>query len=469
MDLYNVIPKQFFNVLCSKNKATYVACILDVYKAYEQGSILGMDKSIAKQVILDYLELNPLTAEEELEGNETEKEITNRDRANQILRRLEECEWIDIDVNNDYDEIINFRDYAITIIQALREISADSVYGYESEGHEFRGYIYTVYSLLSNEHGEYGMVVDQVYKNTAAFVREIRKLDSRLKFYIRTIIDNSEIKDLIHLLVNYKVELVDQAYRRLKTSDNINKYRQEIVKTLEGYQEDPVIMEKIADEYMVKAHNNKDLAIVRANKRIDDMIDIYNSINSIIDEIDQKNKVYVNSTIAKIKFLLSDDESVITKLTRILKYTAGEIKNKRTKKAMTNIEPLFNISNYSQISNHSLFTPRGFYKRIDSQYLEQNNGGPGLRLQEEFYKEFERNYSEEVINKYLNEYFKENKFIKASEIIRNDMSDEAVLKLLYILVYAGDELDYYIQPLKTPIEHTKFELKDFEIVRGIEE
>ncbi len=467
MDLYNVIPKQFFNVLCGKNKATYVACVLDVYKAYEQGSILGMDKTIAKQVILDYLELNPL--KEELEGNETEKEITNRDRANQILRRLEECEWIDIDVNNDYDEIINFRDYAITIIQALREISADSVYGYESEGHEFRGYIYTVYSLLSNEHGEYGMVVDQVYKNTAAFVREIRKLDSRLKFYIRTIIDNSEIKDLIHLLVNYKVELVDQAYRRLKTSDNINKYRLEIVKTLESYQENPVIMEKIANEYMLKAHNNKELAIVRANKRIDDMIDIYNSINSIIDEIDQKNKVYVNSTIAKIKFLLSDDESVITKLTRILKYTAGEIKGRRTKKAMTNIEPLFNISNYLQISNHSLYTPRGFYKRVDSQYLAQNNGGPGLRLQEEFYKEFERNYSEDVINKYLNEYFKENKLIKASEIVRNDMSDEAVLKLLYILVYAGDELDYYIQPLKTPIEHTKFELDDFEIIRGIEE
>ncbi len=467
MDLYNVMPKQFFNVLASKNQSVYVACILELYKAYEQGSILGMDKTLAKQVLVDYLDLNPL--DEELEDTEFEQEITNRDRANQVLRRLEECEWIDVDVNNDYEEIVNFRDYAITIIHALREISNDSFYGDDSEGHEFRGYIYTVYSLLNAEEGEYGMVVDQVYKNTAAFVREIRKLDSRLKSYIRTIIDNSEIKDLINLLVEYKVELVDQAYRRLKTSDNINKYRLEIIRKLESFQQDPVIMDKISKEYLVQSHNNHDIAMEKANKKIDDMIDIYNSVNYIIDEIDKKNKVYVNSTIAKIKFLLSDDENVITKLTRILKYTAKEIKNRRTKRALQTIEPLFNISSYTQINPSSLYTPRGFYKRVDSQYLEENNGGPGLKLQEAFYKEFERNYSEEVISKYLNEYFKENSLIKASEIIRNDMSDEAILKLLYILVYAGDELDYYIQPLEKPIEHPKFELKDFEIIRGYAE
>ncbi len=464
MDLYNVIPKQFFSLLASKNQSIYVGSILEVYKAYENGSILGMDKTIAKQVLVDYLDLNPL--EEELEGNESEQEITNRDRANYILRRMEETEWIDIDINNDYEEVINFRDYSITIIDALRQISSDSIYGGESDGHEFRGYIYTVYSLLNSDHGEYGMVVEQVYKNTAAFVREIRKLDSRLKYYIRSIIDNSEIKDLINLLVNYKVELMDQAYRRLKTSDNINKYRLDIVKKLESFQQDPVIMELIAKEYLLQMKNNHDLAMIKANKRIDDMIDIYNSINFIIDEIDQKNKVYVNSTIAKIKFLLSDDENIITKLTRILRFTADGIKNRKSKKTLETVEPIFNISNYLQIGTSSLFTPRGFYKRIDSQYLAENNGGPGIRLQEEFYKEFERNYSEDVINRYLLEFFRDNTQIKASQIIRDDMSDEAVLRLLYILVYAGDELDYYIQPLTSEIEHTRFRLADFEIIRG---
>lgn len=473
MNIFDIVPKQFFSVLSSKNHRVYVSCILELFKVYEQGSILGIDRNIARQALVDHLDINPLEEELEEDDNEISESgetlITNRDRANQILRRLEECEWIDIDVNNDYEEILNFRDYAITIIEALKEIANDSYYGEESEAHEFRGYIYTVYSLLSNDHGEYALTLDQVYKNTIAFVREIRKLDSRLKYYIRTIVDNSEIKDLINLLVNYKVELVDHAYRRLKTSDNINKYRTEIVKKLEEYQQNPLIMEMISKEYLIKNHNDPDIAMIKANKKIDDIIDIYNSISYIIDEIDNKNKIYVNTTIAKIKFLLSDDENIITKLSKILTYTGNHVRKNRTVKALNDIAPLFNINSYQQLSSRSVYTPRGIYKHIEAQYLVENNGAPDRRLQEEFYDEFETNYSEDVIAKYLKAYFRKNKLIRASEILRDDMSDESIIRLLYILVYAGEELDYSINPLFEKINNKRFNLDDFEIIRGYQE
>ncbi|MBN2504060.1 MAG: hypothetical protein JXB20_01830 [Bacilli bacterium] len=463
MELFQIIPANFFNLLSGKNQSLYVNTLFEVFKAYEQGSILGMDKQIAQQVIIEYLEMHPTE-----EVDEVEADATIRDKANQILRRYEECEWIDVDVNNDYVEILNFRDYAITVIEALKSINQDVMYGYEDENHEFRGYIFTAYSLLMNEHVEYSMVIDQVYKNTIAFVREIRKLDSRLKFYIRSIIDKSEIRDLIHLLVNYKVELVDQAYYRLKTSDNVNKYKLEIIKKLEQYQQNPVVMEIIAREYLPKSNNNYELAKVKANKKIDDMIDIYNSLEWIIDEIDNKNKVYVNTTIAKIKFLLNDDENVIGKLNRILKFTAHQVKQRKTEKAMKTIQPLFTLHQHQQIANSSIYTPRGAYQKAAAQYLQENEITPSNQLQEDFYREFETNYSSDVIKKYLLEYFKTKSSIKASDILRSDMSDEAIMRLLYILIYAGDELDYSIIPLKTDIEHKKFQLKDFEIIRGYE-
>jgi len=256
MELYKLLPDNFFSVLNCKNQELYVKCLFAVYKSYEQGSILGMDKNLAQQVITDLLDAIPVETVIEDEEAETD----NKGKAAAILRRWETCGWIDIDVNNDYVEILNFRDYAITIIQSLKTISQDSFYGYDDESHEFRGYIYTVYSLLTNEHPEYAMVLDQVYKNTIAFVREIRKLDSRLKFYIKTIIDNSEIKDLINLLVNYKVELVDQAYYRLKTSDNVNKYKLEIIKRLEEFQQNPLIMDLIAKDYLPSSNSNFELA-----------------------------------------------------------------------------------------------------------------------------------------------------------------------------------------------------------------
>lgn len=482
MELFNIIPENFFNLLTGKNQKIYIACVGEIFKAYEQGSILGMDKRIAQQVIIDYLDIHPElllddeTVEEtsetieeyqdELEKEEQE-ERSIREIANKVLKRMEECEWIDVDVNNDYVEILNFRDYAITIIEALKTISQDTYYGFgDDEDHEFRGYIYTVYTLLSHEHVEFAMVLDQVYRNTVAFVREIRKLDSRLKYYIRTIIENSEIRDLIHLLVNYKVELVDQAYSRLKTSDNINKYKLEIINTLERYQQDPFIIETIAREYLPKSKNNMELAKVKVNKKIDDMIDIYNALDSIIDEIDDKNKIYVNTTIAKIKFLLNDDKNVIGKLTTILKHTAAEMKKYKTEQALKTIRPLFDISSHGQIANTSLYTPRGAYSRSAAQFLQENELNPSVQLQEAFYKEFETNFSEDVIKKYLDKFFEVKPVIKASELLSKDMSDEAILRLLYILVYAGDEMNYFITPLESEIDHDRFTLADFEIIRG---
>jgi len=465
MNVFDVIPNNFFNLLSGKNRSIYVNCLLELFRVYEQGSILGMDKNIARQAIEDYLDLNPL--EEEIEDQDEEVEWTNRDRANQIIRRLEKTEWIDIDVNNNYEEIINFRDYSITIIEALQEISNDSFYdNEEDDGHEFRGYIYTSYSLLNSDYGEYAMVLDQVYKNTLAFVREIRKLDSRLKYYIKTIVEHSEIKDLINYLVNYKAELMDKAYRRLKTSDNINKYRSNIIRKLEEIQEDKFVMEILAKEHLVRSHNNYDMAMMKVNKKIDDIIDIYNSVSYIIDEIDNKNKVYVNTTIAKIKFLLSDDENVISKLSKILNFTAESIKDNQTNKAINTIRPMFTLSSYQHLSKESLYTPRGIYKHIENQFLEENDNRFDQSLRDEFYKEFEIQYSEDVIQRYLDEYFSKNALIKASEIINNDMSDEAILRLLYILVYAGEEMNYYIQPLDSKINNARFVIDDFEIIKG---
>jgi len=195
------------------------------------------------------------------------------------------------------------------------------------------------------------------------------------------------------------------------------------------------------------------------------MIDIYNALDKIIDEIDEKNKVYVNSTIAKIKFLLNDNENVIGKLTTILKYTAKQMKAYKTDQALKTINPLFNIAIHQQISQNSLYTPRGAYARSNAQFLLENELNPSVQLQEAFYKEFETNYSEDVIKKYLQQFFALQNTIKASELLHKDMSEESVLRLLYILVYAGEEMNYYINPLETSIEHDQFMMEDFEIVR----
>ena len=44
MDLFDMVPDNFFSLLSSKNKRLYLAAILQTFKVYETGSILGIDK-----------------------------------------------------------------------------------------------------------------------------------------------------------------------------------------------------------------------------------------------------------------------------------------------------------------------------------------------------------------------------------------------------------------------------------------
>ena len=200
MELFKIIPDNFFSLLSSKNKAVYAGCIIEAFKVYEEGSILGIDKKIVIEVLTDYLD-KEIEEIDDLELYIDSDKPSSRDKANFILRRMEECGWIDVDVSNDYVEIINFRDYAITVIESLLQIEPDN-----GKQNEYRGYIYTIYSLLTNSMNvDYGVLLDQIYRNTKLFIRELRKLDSHLKEYIKSIVDRTEIKDLMESLIDYKV------------------------------------------------------------------------------------------------------------------------------------------------------------------------------------------------------------------------------------------------------------------------
>ena len=464
MELFKVIPDNFFSLLSSKNKSVYAGCIIEAFKIYEEGSILGIDKKLVVEVLTDYLEGE---AEElvDMEVSEDENKPSSRDKANFILRRMEECGWIDIDVTNDYVEILNFRDYAITVIEALLQIEPQYDDYSDSNQKEYRGYIYTVYSLLTNPMNiEYGVLMEQVYRNTKMFIRELRKLDSRLKDYIKSIVERTEIKDLMDSLINYKVELVDKAYQRLKTSDNVNKYRLEIVNRLDEFLDDNMIMEQIASAYRNR-YGNYDDAYRRANRDINEIIDIFNALDDMITEIDAKNKTYINATIGKIEFLLKDDNNVPGKINAILKFISDKNKQGKVDSAINMVQPIFNLCSYKSVNEASLYTPRGSYAKPEAQRLlmEKNDI---LDIQSAFFKEYETVYTEEKVLKFVEANMVNNR-LRAGELLNEDSTIEDILMVIYALIYtnSNDEVNYKVVKLNGLVENTRFKFNDYLIIK----
>jgi len=467
MDLFKTVPENFFSLLNCKNQEVYAGCIMEAFKVYEDSSILGIDKNLVVEVLTDYLEKEHFEPEESLEEFEGENNDNSlpRKKALFVVRRMEECGWIDIDVTNDYQELLNFRDYAITFTEALLRVEP-SYYEYgDSSSSEYRGYIYTIYSLLTNSDNiEYGVLMEQVYRNTKLFIRELRKLDSRLKDYIRSIVDQTEIKGLMDSLINYKVELVDKAYYRLKTSDNVNKYRLQIVNKLEDFAADPIIMKQIALSYRSK-YNDDDDAMRRASRDLGEIIEVFSQLDDMIMIIDEKNKNYINSTIGKIEFLLKEDNNVPGKINVILKYISKMNKKGRADSAVNMVQQAFRLKSFKTIGGNSYYTPRGAYQKPEPQKLLEDKIDI-MDAARQFIHEYDTEYTEEKILAFIARNLTDGK-LQASSLIHDDSTIDDILLVVYSLIYANnnDESIYNVVKLDHIAETKKFKFNDFLIVK----
>lgn len=467
MDLFNMVPENFFSMLASKNKRIYLQAILQAFKVYETGSILGIDKKVVVDDLTLFLENTKLNYSTEDEEDEESSPSTKRELANYILRRMEECGWIYVDVTNDYVEILNFTDTAITICEAIFKAYPQAEYGEDfneehNQAYNYNGYIYQINSLLQDDNPNYSLTFSLVYSNTKMLIRSIRRLDSRLKEYITSVIENSEIKDLMEKLITFKSDVYDNAYVKLKVSDNINRYRLSIITKLYEMQSNELAMDAIAKSYVGETVTYE-MALSKANRNIDEVIDAFNAIEEFIQEIDIKNKNYINSTIGKIKFLLSEDDNVVGKINRILKHVKDSHKVNKIDKSMRLVDSLYDLRSQKLLNGESsLYTPRGSYVRNPNMILGES--GLDLELDQAFLDSFKSLYNEQYLAQFLDANLVDNKF-KASNVISYDMDDTEFMQVVYCVIYAADN-EYKITINDNKIEHKKFIIKDFEIERG---
>lgn len=474
MELFDVIPENFFSILSSKNKKLYVACLLQAFSVYEAGSILGTDRKTIVDDLTVFLDHHLSLCDSCLEEfpDDIDEPKSSKDFANLVLRRFEACGWIYIDITNEYVEILNFTDSAITIIEALISICPRSIDYYNDDDfydptyelinpNEYKGYIYTIYSLLNSETFDYAIMLEQVFRNTKMLIRSLRKMDSRIKDYINGVVETSEIKDLMSKLIDYNKEIYEPTYTKLKTSDNINKYRLNIVNKLEDLSLNKEAMETITLSYMYKFKNH-DAALSRANRDIDEIIDVFNSLDEFISGIDYKNKTYINSTIGKIKFLLNEEDNIIGKLNGILKYVKNMNKLGKTDKAMNDIKSVVNINTVKGYSESSLYTPRGKYERANNNIIDLDRFDiSGIDLDQILGKK--SNYSKELVEDFLWSHMKTNELC-ASDFLNENSTFDDVVMCIYILLYSSEN-NIAVYKLSDTISNDNFSISNFKIVK----
>ena len=108
----------------------------------------GVERDVLVEELQYYFEASQAA---DLEGEDVEGK-TARDKANWMLRKLENYGWIDIETDKSYVQRVNFKEYAVKVIRTLLEIA-------EGKQIEYRRYIYTINSLERGTRDNPGIVL----------------------------------------------------------------------------------------------------------------------------------------------------------------------------------------------------------------------------------------------------------------------------------------------------------------------
>lgn len=457
--MFHIISDNFFVPLSSPNKIVYWECICRLFSTMEHQLSFGVERD----VLVDELEYYFDQAQAADAVEEEFQALDSRGKANSILRKLEFYGWIEIETDKSYVQRVNFKEYAVRLIKTMLEIA-------EGRQIEYQGYIYTIYSLVRSNTDHPGIVLLQILENTDLLITGLKNLNSNIKHYIDELTKHSTVAEIMDALFNdYITNIVDKAYHRLLTSDNVSKFRPEIIERLESKSRSKSYITKASEEIAgireISEEEGKELVY----RYLHEIIEAFRNMDDILMEINQKNTQYQRAAINRAKFLLSGNEDIRGQLKEILLGLNEAINEEHMELGgiyrIEFLEGLIRIYHSSVIDGNSLYSPIEGRKEFVPQELTAEE--PDMQLRQEkmrrIAEKMQRILSPEKIGKYVEENLGNREEMRAAELPLDNVED--FIKIIYVRLYGQRKnMRYQVESLEET-ETGGYRFKDFMIRR----
>ena len=466
MKLFNILGEDFFKPLTSQFKILYLECLKIIYDSYRSELSYGLDREIIVRKIADYLERAKISDIE----FEDEKEILkdSRTKATTFLRKLKDFGWIEYEIANNQTAIITMPEYAVSIIQTFISISNPREMEYQSE-------ISMIYSTLTNEElltRPYPQVLRPVFDRTKALFDGLKKLNTSIKKYIDEITADKTSEEIINNFFNYHDEIGSKAYHRIKTEENISRFRSTIIRRLKDILNDPEVFERTVKGYQnIEIENDHYTAEDEVKSQISAIIDSFRSYDDIVAEIDKKHSKYLKNAVDRAKFLLLNTNNAEGKISTILQYMAEyfnrDEQNNLTEDAPDDVCLLFNIFPQGFLSGESLKAVAISRKITDVEDifepLDMTNEERERRKIEISEKNKSR-FSKKNIDLYVKTVLSDRDFIFASDLPVKTKRD--MIRIIFISLFGHlAKTDYIVEPQEAIISMQGFRFRNFKIIK----
>lgn len=315
--VFGTLPASFFSPLASPNREHYAAFLVIFYRTFQE-TPHGVERSLLVSRFVEYIAAHrgQFEAEEDGESGEsdadrepTESVEPARAMASRFLRTLLRTGWLGSEELGDYTRIVNMQSYAKPFFEALARVE-------EGLKTEYESHVIAVFSLLCGEavaeNGHYAVL--NAHASTVALGDSLKVLSQNIKDHYErfdALAVNGNIPDLLHLHYDiYANDILDGAYRRLKTSDNLSRYRPRILKRVGELLADGVWLTSSALKYSRTGRFTAEEARERLETMLGEIRDILRAVDPLLDEIDRRNMLYSRSSIERVKTLLEPESTI---------------------------------------------------------------------------------------------------------------------------------------------------------------
>jgi hypothetical protein len=501
--VFSILPPQFFSLLARTNREHYAALLVLYFRLFQESSG-KLERELVVRSFTDYLgrhreTLVPESADDDaidgaaeagtgMAGQDSETPYfdfdgdsrsgsddaspaasdsdtsfqDDRAAANRFLRRIIAAGWLGEETLPDYTRVINITPHARPFFEALARVD-------EGLKTEYESHVVAIYSLICGdaveENGHYAVL--NAHSATIALIDSLKVLSQSIKGHYDQFTGeaaSAEVKGILHLHYDiYAAEILDGAYKRLKTSDNLSRYRpriQEKVGNLLG--NEPWLAESARKYSRISAQTQEE-SRGRLITMLEEIRDTLRAVDPLLDDIDRRNMLYARSSIERIKALLEPDSTLAGKLGSLVReiYAGKDAAGAylRLPHHLYGIKTFASESLYRRYKREAIKPGKAFRQAVDAEGRK--------KAEEELFRRLRQQLSPDKIRAWLDERGGEKRLLTSRELIEDEHSFE---RFIYSVLYADStrNFNYKIEEdRRTQLETEKYVVPDLVLRRTI--
>ena len=317
--VFDHLPENFFTPLASPNRIHYAELLVRFYELFLEYHS-SVERAVVVETFTDYLasvtptEIAPEGEDAERDANHSADEDP-RGTASRFIRRLISYGWIEEEELLDFTRVINLRDTARPFLEALHQVHHGSAVEYES-------HVVAIYSSLgsdaADDSGEHAVL--NAHMHTRLLLESLKLLDQNIRAHLQELFSrDATVPELLHAHYDvYMHEVIDRAYTRLKTSDNLSRYRPRILKRINAFLVDDDWLQRTADRLSVIKRSSFEAAREELRRMLVEIRNDLQAIDPLLERIDDRNRRYSRISTERIRSQIHADRGLAGKITAIV-------------------------------------------------------------------------------------------------------------------------------------------------------